>query len=70
MPSLMKTVRSDRVRPGDLADHKSRTLDPRPVESVDRANRTVVLRIGTVLTPPLPLANYTFSRRVEEVRPA
>ena len=61
-------VRPDRVRPGDYADHKSRTLDPRPVAEVDHAAHTVRLCIGTVLTPALPRQNYTYSRRIEEAR--
>ena len=58
------TVRADRVRPGDIALHKSLTLDSRPVAEVDHAARTVRLRIGTVLTPSIPRNNYTYTRVV------
>ena len=47
---------SNQFQPGDYADHKSGTLDPRPVESVE--GDTIRLRIGTVVTDPLPAANY------------
>lgn len=68
MTTTTVRVRPDRVRPGDYADHKSRTLDPRPVVEVDRAARTVRLGIGTVITSALPRQNYTYSRRIEEAR--
>lgn len=50
------TLKKNPFKPGDMAVHKSNTLDARPVESVDGDN--IILRIGTVLTPPLPHTNY------------
>lgn len=43
-------------QPGDLADHKSGQLDPRPVESVE--GEFIRLRIGTLVTDPVPASNY------------
>lgn len=42
--------------PGDWADHKSGTLDPREVAKVQGEN--ICLQIGTLVTPPIPHANY------------
>lgn len=47
---------ANRFKPGDLADHKSGRLDPRPVESV--IGNSICLRIGTVVTDPVPASNY------------
>jgi hypothetical protein len=58
-------IRADRVRVGDMALHKSNTLDPRPVAEVDHAARTVRLAIGSVVTAPIPRSNYTYTRRAE-----
>lgn len=46
----------NRFQPGDLADHKGGHLDPRPVESVE--GNYIRLRIGSVVTEPVPAANY------------
>lgn len=43
-------------RPGDLADHLSGQLDPVPVESVD--GDTIRLRIGDLVTEPVPASDY------------
>lgn len=54
-----------RFQPGDLADHKSGSLDPRPVESVD--GDFICLRIGSVVTEPLPASNYRrIARRAQK----
>lgn len=45
-----------RFQPGDLADHKSRQLDPRPVESVE--GDFIRLRIGSLVTDPVPASSY------------
>lgn len=45
-----------KFKPGDMALHKSNTLDARPVESVE--GRMIRLRIGSVITDPIPAANY------------
>lgn len=47
-------------RVGDFADHKSRTLDPRPVAEVSDDGKKVRLQIGTVVTDWIPAKNYTF----------
>lgn len=47
---------SNPFKPGDLADHKFRDLAPRPVESVE--GDMIRLRIGTLVTDPVPAANY------------
>jgi hypothetical protein len=44
-------------QPGDLADHRSGTLDPRRVHSTH--GDTIRLLIGTTVTPPVPAVNYT-----------
>lgn len=41
---------------GDLALHKSNDLDARPVEAVEGSK--IRLRIGTLVTPPVPASNY------------
>lgn len=43
-------------KPGDLADHVSGNLDPRPVESVE--GDSIRLRIGTLVSPLYPAKNY------------
>lgn len=43
---------------GDLADHRSGTLDPRPVEEVSEDGKSIRLRIGTIVTDWLPAKNY------------
>lgn len=60
--STRTTVRADRVQVGDIADHKSRMLDPRPVAGVDHQTRTVRLDISGLVTDPLPRSNYTYTR--------
>lgn len=47
---------TNRFQVGDMADHKSGPLDPRPVEAVD--GRFIRLRIGSVVTDPVPASNY------------
>jgi hypothetical protein len=61
----MPTVPATKVQPGDLAWHKTRTLDPRPVAEVDHKARTIRLQIGTLVTDPIPRANYTYTRDPE-----
>lgn len=48
-------------KPGDLALHKSGSLDARPVSRTEGA--TIWLQIGSVEAGPLPAANY---RRIEQ----
>lgn len=55
-------VSPSQVRPGDWADHKSRALDPRRVATVDHASATITLQIGTLVSDPVPMGNYTFER--------
>lgn len=50
------TTTANPFQPGDLADHLSGRLDPRPVESVEGA--FIRLRIGSVVTDPVPASNY------------
>lgn len=47
-------------RVGDWADHKSRSLDPRPVAEVSEDGTQIKLRIHTLVTDWLPAKNYTF----------
>lgn len=51
------TTQSNGFQPGDMALHKNNQLDARPVESVE--GDTIRLRIGSVVTSPVPAANYT-----------
>lgn len=50
-------------QPGDLALHVNNQLDARPVETVE--GDSICLRIGTVVTPPLPASNYHRIERSE-----
>lgn len=62
-------VRAVDVQPGDMAHRVDGSLDARPVERVglnDRGRRVVALRIGTVVTDPIPASWYRFTREVEE----
>lgn len=43
-------------QPGDMALHKNNELDARPVEGV--AGSWITLRIGSMVTAPVPAANY------------
>lgn len=45
---------------GDSADHKSRTLDPRPVADVSEDGKWIRLQIHTLVTDWLPAKNYTY----------
>lgn len=45
---------------GDMADHKSGELDPRPVAEVSEDGRNVRLQIGSTRTPWLQADNYDF----------
>lgn len=47
-----------KFQPGDRALHKYRELDSRPVESVSLDGKMIRLRIGTIVTDPVPAANY------------
>ncbi|WP_454044397.1 hypothetical protein [Cellulosimicrobium sp. Marseille-Q8652] len=51
------------VRPGDVADHLTRELDPRTVAYVDHEAGAIALQIGAHVTSLLPLENYRYSRR-------
>lgn len=61
------------VAPGDLAHRKDGSLDPRPIEDVTRSNDgtplTITLRIGTVVSEPLPLSLYRFTRHTDDDQP-
>lgn len=45
-------------QPGDRAAHKYQDLDSRPVVSVSENRRWITLRIGSIVTPPVPSSNY------------
>lgn len=47
-------------RVGQSADHKSRSLDPRPVAEVSDDGKMIRLQIGTILTDWVPASNYTY----------
>lgn len=53
---------TDKPEVGDLADHKTRLLDPRPVAEVSADGKRIRLAIGNVLTEWVPASNYTFTR--------
>lgn len=56
---------------GDWADHKSRSLDPRPVSRVRRMGRgwQVWIMIHTLECGPLPASNYTYTTPKEVASP-
>jgi hypothetical protein len=56
-----KTIRRDRVKPGDLALHKDNQLDAREVARVD--GDSIWIWIGRDPFGPYPRENYTYSRR-------
>lgn len=45
---------------GQWADHKSGTLDPRPVAEVSEDGTQVKLRIHTLVSDWVPAKNYRF----------
>lgn len=47
---------TNEFQPGDRALHKNNQLDPRPVEAVE--GDTIRLRIGSIVTDPVPAENY------------
>lgn len=56
-------IKHSEVRPGDWADHKSGTLDPRQVAEVNHKKSTVRLTVsGDYTTADMPMGNYHFSR--------
>jgi hypothetical protein len=58
------------VRPGDLAWRADGSLDPRPVETVlDGSPKRITLKIGTVVTDPIPASLYRFTRYDDSDRP-
>jgi hypothetical protein len=61
---VIRRIRADRVRVGDLAHRVDGSLDARPVASVDHAAkpRTITLKIGTIETPSIPASWYRFTR--------
>ena len=59
-----KNVR--KPQPGDLADHKSRRLDPRPVSRVSADGKSIWLDLITMEIGPYPASNYTYQREVAE----
>ena len=52
------TARNPQV--GDMADHKSGSLDPRPVAEVSEDGKQIKIAIGTLITDWLPAKNYTY----------
>lgn len=58
-----KSIPSTRIQPGDLAYHKHRDLDPRPVHAVDQGSRLMTLDIMGHITEPVAISDYTFTRR-------
>ncbi len=54
----MVTTRKPHV--GDMADHKSGDLDPRPVAEVSKDGKKIRLQIHTLITDWLPASNYTY----------
>lgn len=58
-------VKASDVRPGDLAHRKNSDLDARPVEAVIPGRpRQITLKIGSLVTPPIPASLYRFTREV------
>lgn len=68
MSATFQSVRPSEVRPGDYANHKSGTLDPRPVAAVDHKSLMITLQIGSIETNWVSMENYTFDRRQEATR--
>jgi hypothetical protein len=66
IPQLRRIMWPGSGRPnvGDMADHKSGELDPRPVAWVAPDGRTIKLDIFGKVTPEVPTSNYTFTTRV------
>lgn len=56
-------IPATKVEPGDVATHRSGTLDSRPVAEV--SGTLIRLRIGGVTTGWLPRRNYTFQRPLD-----
>lgn len=55
---------------GMMADHKSGTLDPRPVARVRRCGRgwQVWLQIGSIEAGPIPASNYRYTPAPRQLR--
>lgn len=53
-------VKNRKPQVGDRADHKSRSLDPRPVAEVSEDGKQIRLQIGTIITDWLPARNYDY----------
>lgn len=59
------TVPAAEVQRGDMAHRRSGELDPRPVEEVTPGYPQLIrLRIGTLVTDPIPARWYRFTRVV------
>lgn len=61
----MKIINVESPEPGDMADHKFRDLDPRPVAKVE--GDQVWLQIGESIAGPVPVSNYSYTRVIESV---
>lgn len=60
-----EAVKAADVQPGDMALHRSGDLDSRPVEDVLPGRPLLItLRIGTLVTNPVPARQYSFTREV------
>lgn len=57
----IRIVDQSDVRPGDIADHRSRTLDPRPVARIEHGVDLYLDLRGTEIGP-LDAADYTYIR--------
>lgn len=62
VPTEWVTVPEFYVRPGDWADHRSRTLDPRQVTQIEGGQVWLDLLLGP--SGPYPARNYTYERGV------
>ena len=63
MSNTTKAVRAADVQPGDMAHRRDGSLDPRPVEDVlPGTPRLITLRIGSIVTDPIPAHWYRFTR--------
>ena len=54
---------------GDIADHKTRGLDPREVARVSEDGKRVWLNFFGGEGGPYPASNYTFTRPIEDEAP-
>ncbi len=58
----VQIVKREDVRVGDWALRTDKELDPRKVAEVDHEREMVRLAIGEIVTDPIPMEYYTYTR--------